>query len=201
MVFLLNKDGVFKCRKSSIKGAGNGVFCAKKVKSGTILPYFGITIRDNDENDEERFNSDTYRTYVISADYTTKYGNQRTARGLSVDGNPRLPEIKRLETFKKLACQTNEASAGSVPNCLLASNPNISRADIKRSLLKKVPIPVSFIVVIKDLPKGTELLTCYGDEYGERDGYIPCKLSREAYRPMVDCAYKHIDNLTKSSQS
>lgn len=194
MVFLLNKDGVFECRKSSIKGAGNGVFCAKKVKSGTILPYFGITIRDNDENDQDR-------TYVISADYMTKFGNQRTARSLSVDGNPRLPEINRLETFKKLACQTNEASAGSVPNCLLMSNPRISRADIKRSLLKKVPIPVSYIVVIKDLPRGTELLTSYGDEYGERDGYIPCKLSRKAYRPMVDRAYKHIDNLTKSNQS
>lgn len=194
MVFLLNKGGVFQLRPSSIRGAGNGVFCARKVKAGTILPYYGITIIDDVDVDDDTLNSDDYRTYVVSADYVTKFGNHRTAKDLSVDGDPRLPQIQKLEAYKKLACQINEAGKGSLPNCLLVSNPNISRSDIKRSLAKQVPIPVTYIVVIEDLAKGTELLTFYGDKYSGRS-YRPCKMNRQTYGEMVDRAYKHVDAL------
>jgi hypothetical protein len=195
MTFLVSDDGMFECRKSEQgENAGNGVFCVNDVKAGTILPYYGITIKDEDDTKEAKLDKANYRTYVIAADYTTKFGNQRTARGLSVDGDPRLPQMKTLETFKTLACRTNEAKKGCLPNCLLACNPNISRADIKRSLLKKIPIPVSYIVVIENLPRGTELLTCYGDEYGERE-YDPCKLNRRQSRQLVDKAYRYLDAL------
>lgn len=190
MVFVLDKNGIFECRKSALSGAGNGVFCCKNVRVGTILPYYGITIDDDDYQDDSR------RTYVIAADYTTAYGNKRTAKGLSVDGDPRLPQIRRLEEFKKLACQINEASNLSLPNCILVSNPGISKADIKRSLVKKVPIPITYIVIIKDLEKGTELLTCYGEDYGERS-YSPCKISRRTHRELVDRAYKCVDSLSR----
>ena len=194
MVFVLDKDGVFECRKSDLNGAGNGVFCSTKVKSGTILPYYGIAISDDNDDDETE---DSGRTYVISADYTTKYGIQRTVEGLSVDGDPRLPQIHWLEEFKKLACQTNEASDSSLPNCMLVSNPGISRVDIKRSLAKKAPIPITYLVVTEDLQKGTELLTCYGDAYGERQGYAPCKMSRRTHRELIDRAYRFVDALSR----
>ena len=148
MVFLLNKDGVFECRKSEQgDNAGKGIFCVKEVKAGTILPYYGITISDEVDIDDDTLNMENYRTYVVSADYTTAHGNQRTAKGLSMDGDPRLPQINKLEAYKKLACQINEAGEGFLPNCLLVSNPNISRADIKGSLAKQVPIPVTYVVV------------------------------------------------------
>lgn len=190
MAFVLDEDGIFECRKSALSGAGNGVFCSTKVKAGTILPYYGIAI--SDDNDETE---DGDRTYVISADYTTIYGNQRTVTGLSVDGDPRLPPIHRLEEFKKLACQTNEASDSSLPNCMLVSDPGISRVDIKRSIVKKAPIPITYIVVTEDLQKDTELLTCYGDAYGERQGYTPCKMSRRKHRELIDRAYTFVDAL------
>lgn len=191
MVYLLDKNGVFECRKSEVQdeGAGNGVFCVGAVKAGTILPYYGITIQDNDSNDEDEKD---YRTYVVSADYTTRFGNQRSLKGYSMDGDPNLPAIQKLEEFKRLACRTNEASEGLSPNCLLVSNPAVSRADIKQSLADQSPIPVTFIVTIEDLCEGTELLTCYGDEYGER-GYTPCKMKRKRFREMIDRAYKHVD--------
>lgn len=188
MVYVLDKEGVFECRKSQIEGegAGNGVFCVTNVRAGTILPYYGTTIKDDDENEEGD------RTYVVSADYTTRFGNQRTVKGYSMDGDPTLPEIQKLDEYKKLACRTNEASDGFAPNCLLVGNPAISRADIKRSFVDRSPIPVTFIVTIEDLSKGTELLTCYGDEYGERE-YAPCKMRRKRFREMIDIAYKHVD--------
>lgn len=192
MVFIVDEDGIFECRKSELKGAGNGVFCSTKVKAGTILPYYGIAISDDVDDGIE----DGDRTYVISADYTTKYGNLRTVKCLSVDGDPRLPPIRRLEEFKKLACQINEACESSLPNCMLVSNPGISRVDIKRSLLRKAPIPITYIVVTEDLQKDTELLTCYGDAYGERQGYIPCKMSRRKHRELVDRAYTFVDALS-----
>lgn len=195
--FLVNKDGVFECRKSEQgENAGKGVFCVEDVKAGTILPYYGVTIKDEDDTEKDN------RTYVIAADYTTKYGNQRTAEGLSVNGDASLPQMKKLETVKTLACRSNEAKEGCLPNCLLARNPNIAtrnpniaRADIKRSPLKKIPIPVSYIVVIEDLPRGTKLLTCYGDDFGERSGDYPCKLNRRQNRQLVDKVYKHVDAL------
>ena len=188
MVFVVDEDGMFECRKSALSGAGNGVFCATTVNAGTLLPYYGITINDDDYEDDSK------RTYVIAADYTTAYGNQRTAKGLCVDGDPRLPQIRRLEEFQKLACQTNEASDDALPNCLLINNPGISRVDIKRSLVKKVPIPTTYVVVIEDLAEGTELLTCYGEDYGERS-YNPCKMSRRKHRELIDRAYTFVDAL------
>ena len=197
MVFLLNKDGIFECRKSEQgNNAGKGIFCVKAVKAGTILPYYGIAISDEDDVHDDTLNMENYRTYVVSADYTTAHGNQRTAKGLSMDGDPRLPQINKLEAYKKLACQINEAGEGFLPNCLLVSNPNISRADIKGSLAKQVPIPVTYIVVIEDLPRGSELLTCYGSDYGERP-YKPCKMNRRTYREMIDRAHDHVDALPK----
>ncbi|CAM9790644.1 unnamed protein product, partial [Ectocarpus sp. 13 AM-2016] len=192
-------DGIFECRKSEQgENAGSGVFCAKDVKAGTILPYYGITISDEVDVDDDTSGRDNYRTYVISTDYSTKYGTRRTAKGLSVNGDPRLPRIQKLEKYKKLACQINEASEGCLPNCLLTTNPHISRADINHSLLKKVPIPIAYIVVVEDLPRGTELLTWYGNDYGER-AYSPCKMNRRTYRQLADRAYPHVDVLPKQT--
>lgn len=193
MVYVLDKDGVFECRKSRVQGAGMGVFCVGNVKAGTILPYYGITIKDDDDDDGNvRCSREDYRTYVVSADYTNRSGNQRTVGGYSVDGDPSLPATQQLDSFKKLACRTNEASDGFAPNCLLVSNPAISRADIRRSFVEHSPMPVTFIVTVEDLKKGTELLTCYGDEYGDR-GYTPSKMKRNRFREMIDKAYKHVD--------
>lgn len=196
---IVDKDGVFECRKSKQgENAGSGVFCAKDVKAGTILPYYGITISDDVEVDDQTPSRDNYRTYVISADYCTKYGTRRTAKGLSVDGDPRLPRIQKLEKYKKLACQINEANEGCLPNSLLTTNPRISRADINRSLLKKVPIPIAYIVVIEDLPRGTELLTFYGNDFGDR-AYSSCKMNRRTHRQLADSAYAHVDALPKQT--
>ncbi|AAK14454.1 unnamed protein product [Ectocarpus sp. 4 AP-2014] len=196
---IVDKDGIFECRKSKQgENAGSGVFCAHDVKAGTILPYYGITISDDVEVHDDIVSSDNYRTYVISADYCTKYGTRRTAKGLSVDGDPRLPRIQKLEKYKKLACQINEASEGCLPNCLLTTNPRISRADINRSLLKKVPIPIAYIVVLESLPNGTELLTFYGKEFGDR-AYSSCKMNRRTHRQLADRAYAHVDALPKQT--
>ncbi|CAM9090030.1 unnamed protein product [Ectocarpus sp. 12 AP-2014] len=193
MVYVLDKDGVFECRKSRVQGAGMGVFCVDSVAAGTILPYYGVTIKDDDDDDRNaRCSQEGYRTYVVSADYTNRSGNQRTVEGYSVDGDPSLPVIEELDGFKKLACRINEASDGFAPNCLLVSNPAISRAEIKRSLVEHSAIPATFIVTIEDLKRGTELFTCYGDEYGER-GYRPSKMKRSRLRQMIDKAYEHVD--------
>ena len=187
---LVDRDGMFKCRKSKqAENAGTGVFCVNDVRAGTILPYYGITISDDDT-----VSTDNDRTYLIAADYFTKYGRPGTAKGLSVDGDPRLPRIQKLEKNKKLACQINEANAGCLPNCLLTTNPHISRSDIKRSLLKKVPFPIAYIVVIQDLPRGTELLTFYGEEFGHRE-YSSCKMNRRTHDQMADIAYAYVDAL------
>ncbi|CAM9577739.1 unnamed protein product [Ectocarpus sp. 6 AP-2014] len=80
---------------------------------------------------------------------------------------------------------------------MLVRNPEISRLDMKHSLVKKVPIPIAYVVVTGNLQKGTELLTCYGDAYGERQGYTPCKMSRRDERELVDRAYEFVDALSR----
>lgn len=197
MPFVVKRNGIFECRKSSINEAGNGVFCSKNVKAGTILPYYGVAMKDPEADDD---GANSKRTYMMAADYTTAYGRQRTLPNVSVDGDPRLSQIHALEEFKKMACQINEASDSTLPNCLLVSNPRISRVDIKRSLVKQVPIPISYVVVVKTLPKGTELLTLYGDNYGDRD-YAPCKISRQTYRKLADRAHKFVDALPRHSST
>ena len=194
MVFELDRDGVFECRKSNEEGGGTGVFCVGEVEAGTILPYYGVAIRDGDEKGECVDDCANYRTYVVAADYTTRRGNQRSLKGYSVDGDPTLPEIRNLEEYKKIACRINEATDRSPPNCLLVGNPRISRDDIKRSFFKRKPIPVTLVVTLEDLRKGTELLTCYGDEYGARE-YTPCNMTRSLSRKLVDRAYQHLDAL------
>ena len=196
MVYELDRDGVFECRKSNEDDAGIGVFCVEKIKAGTILPYYAVAIKDGDEGDDDGgvYDCAKHRTYVIAADYSTSRGNQRSLRGYSMDGDPTLAEIRNLDEYKKLACRINEATDRSPPNCLLVSNPRISRDDIKRSYFKRKPVPVTLVVTIKDLEKGTELLTCYGDEYGARE-YTPCNLKSSSSRKLVRRAYRHLDEL------
>lgn len=50
--------------------------CVRKVSAGTILPNYDITIKDDDDSeDDDKTNPDNYRTYVIAADYPTAFVN------------------------------------------------------------------------------------------------------------------------------
>jgi hypothetical protein len=202
--YLLDKEGIFECKQSGQGvGAGNGIFCVDDIKSGTMLPYYAYAFSEDDdknpynepeENGKRKINNVTRdRTYVMCADYFTKNMNERTMKDVSLDGNPYLKEISCLEPYKTFACQINEASKGYKPNCLFTGNPSIRRKDIKNSLNDRKAIPIIYVVIPHDLKKGTELLTTYGNQYGDRE-YTPCKMKRNEVREMVDKCYEYVEH-------
>ena len=206
MAYILDKEGMFECKPSN-QGvdSGNGIFCKEDTKAGTILPYYAIAFKEEDEDESyaepdevnekrKRISVPRNRTYVMSAEYTTKSGNERTMRDMSTDGNPSLDEIKCLETYKQLACQINEASKGFQPNCLFTGNNKIGRKQIKDSFKDGKAIPIIYVVLPYDLKKGDELLTTYGSHYSERS-YVPCKMKRKVVREMVDICYDFVEKL------
>lgn len=204
MAYVLDKDGMFECKPSNQgANAGNGIFCKEDIKAGTILPYYAVAFKEDDEYYDEpngknekrkRMSVTRNRTYVMSAEYTTKSGNERSMKNMSTDGNPSLDEIKCLETHKQLACQINEASKGFQPNCLFTGNNNIGRKEIKDSFNCGIAIPIIYVVIPYDLKKGDELLTMYGSHYTDRS-YVPCKIKRKVIREMVDICYDFVEKL------
>ena len=190
MSFVIDNEDFFRVEESKQgPNSGNGVFCNKDVKAGTILPYFAVAFKDKDDEDMDR-------TYVMSADYMSKKGNHRTLDGYSLDGNPTIDLLKDIENYKKTAAQINEASFGNLPNCLFVSNPSITRQDIKDSFKNKTAIPIVYVVVTENVLKDSELLTCYGKEYGERT-YKPCKMKKRKYQETIDMAYEYVEDLSK----
>jgi hypothetical protein len=194
MAYLLDRDGVFEVRKS-LQGqdSGNGVFAVEDVKAGTILPYYAVAFK------ESRAPGDMDRAYVISGDYNNPRGNPRTSGAYSVDGNPFVEPVASLEEYKKLGCQINEASRGSTVNALFTINPFLTKQSFKESLVNQEPIAATLVVVIEDVPAGTELLTMYGDLYSDR-GYKVCRLKRKEHDRLVDVAYSFTDKLYDKSR-
>ena len=117
-----------------------------------------------------------------------------------MDGNPTIEKMKDIEPFKKMAAQINEASFGNVPNCLFVSNPSITRHEIKDSLTNNIAIPITYVVIMDKISKDTEMITCYGKDYGDRD-YKPCKMKKRKYQETVDMAYEYVENLPDLSTS
>jgi len=192
MVFVIENGDLFRVEDSTQgSGSGSGVFCSEDVEPGTILPYYAVAFKEKGSDDIDR-------TYVMSADYLSAKGNHRTLTGYSMDGNPEIEKMKDVEPYKKMAAQINEASFGNVPNCLFVSNPSITRQEIKDSLINSTAIPITYVVVMDKIQKNTEMVTCYGKDYGDRD-YKPCKMKKRKFQETVDMAYEYVESLPFSS--
>lgn len=194
MVYLLDRDDLFEVRASGQgSDSGNGVFCKEDVKAGTILEYTGVVFK------ESKAPKDMDRCYIIASDYYNSNGKARTSETYSIDGNPHKEPVLSIEGRKKIGCQINEAPRGSDPNCMFTINPFLTKNSFKDAFVSKEPMTATWIVIVEDLPSGTELLTMYGDEYGDRE-YKPCKMKRKYHDLMVDKAYEFTDTLFEQSQ-
>lgn len=195
MVYLLDRDGLFEV-KASGQGpdAGNGVFCVEDVKAGTIIEYTGAVFK------ESRALDDMDRVYTVACDYYNSKGKPRTSEIYSIDGNPYKEPVASLEEYKKIGCQINEASRGGIPNCMFTVNPFLNKNSFKEAFTNQAVVTATLIVIVDDLSAGTELLTMYGDYYGDR-GYKPCKMKRKYQDIMIDKAYSFTDSLWEQSQS
>lgn len=187
MVFILDRDGLFEV-KASDQGpdSGNGVFCIDDVKAGTILEYTGVVFK------ESKAPKDMDRVYTVACEYYNSKGKARTSEIYSIDGNPHKEPIASLEEHKKIGCQINEASRGVNPNCMFTTNPLLTKTSFKDAFANQAVVTATLIVIVEDLSAGTELLTMYGDDYGERE-YKPCKMKRKHHELMVDKAYDLVD--------
>ena len=194
MAYLLDRDDLFEVRASGQgPDSGNGVFCKEDVKAGTIIEYTGIVFK------ESKAPKDMDRVFTIACDYYNPKGKARTSETYSIDGHPHKEPVVSLEERKKIGCQINEASKGSDPNCMFTINPFLKKNSFKDAFVSKEPITATWIVIVEDLPSGTELLTMYGDDYGDRE-YKPCKMKRKCHDLMVDKAYGFSDTLLEQSQ-
>lgn len=194
MVFLLDRDGLFVV-KASDQGpdSGNGVFCVEDVKAGTILEYTGVVFK------ELKAPKDMDRVYTVACDYYNSKGKARTSEIYSIDGNPHNEPIASLKEHKKIGCQINEASRGGNPNCMFTTNPFLTKTSFKDAFTNQTVVTATLIVIVEDLSAGTELLTMYGDDYGDRE-YKPCKMKRKHQDIMIDKAYSFTDDLLEQSR-
>ncbi|CAM9889968.1 unnamed protein product, partial [Ectocarpus sp. 6 AP-2014] len=187
MAFILDRDDLFEVRASGQgQGSGNGVFCIKDVKAGTILEYSGMVFKESNAP------KDMERTFVVACDYYNSKGKARTSNIYSIDGHPHKEPVVSLEQYKKVGCQINEASRGNNPNCMFTINPLLTKSSFKDAFTNQTIVTATCIVIVEDLPAGTELLTMYGDDYSDRK-YKPCKMKRKYHDKMVDKAYSFTD--------
>lgn len=194
MAYLLDRDDMFEVRASGQgPDSGKGVFCKEDVKAGTIIEYTGIVFK------ESKAPKDMERTFIIAADYYTSKGKARTSATYSIDGHPHKEPVVSQEERKKIGCQINEASRGGSPNCMFTINPFLTRESFVDAFNNRTIVTATWVVIVEDLPSGTELLTLYGSGYGDRK-YKHCKLKRKCHDLMVDKAYGFTDILFEQGQ-
>ena len=80
MIHIL-QDGEFSIKKSTLKGAGMGLF-SKTIRAGTIIPYNTIIKKYNEIPEEED------DTYYMGVSYIDDNGVTKSIRGYIADGNP-----------------------------------------------------------------------------------------------------------------
>ncbi|AAR26971.1 FirrV-1-J1 [Feldmannia irregularis virus a] len=186
-LYMIEREDV-SIRESRIPGAGVGVVTKRALEAGTVLPYY-VVIRKMSAIDE-----DVDDTYFMSVTYTnSKDGREKCLTNMVGDGNPQLKVLKKQPRNYRTAPYVNEASGNTPPNCILVTNPALSKKDISKAYRRETPVLSSLLVVPHPIPAGTELLTLYGDSYS-RD-YAPWSGSKKERALLVDLAHDIIDNV------
>lgn len=186
MIRLL-EDGDCSIKKSSVEGAGKGLFSKKKLKGGTIIPYNTLIKKYNEVPEDED------DTYYMGVSYVCEKGEPRTIRGYVADGNPNQPFFKRKRNHLVSAAYVNEASSHP-PNCVFVSNPIHTKENLKRLTKSKPELFAScFLVIPWDIEEGQELFTMYGSSYSSRK-YKQWR-DRKGYKNhLIDSSHAIIDN-------
>lgn len=157
------KEEDFVIKKSSVPGAGKGVFCKRDIPAGTCLPYTCMIFKSSELPD------DVIDTYHMSVSFFTEEGEQKTYRNFVTDGNPKLACFKPYNKHKleTTAAYVNECSTYS-PNCVFVTDPSVTKDMVKKMYKNKEVGSLVYLVIPEDLTKGTELFTLYGSGYNSR---------------------------------
>ena len=158
---LVEADDV-EIRTSDQKGAGRGVFAKRTLEEGVILPYFALI--KNLEEAEENEDDDTY---FMAVTYVNQYGKPRNIKALIADGNPNIKSIKKIKPHLISTTLVNESS-NCPPNCVFVNNSILSKEEIVKAYKESKLVPITLLIVAKQIEKGEELYTLYGGDY-ERD--------------------------------
>lgn len=172
--------GDISIRKSSIDGAGQGLFCKRDLAAGTTFPYYGVvkkssTVADGDDD------------YCMNISYTNERGKSRSLPAMLADGNPSQEVIASLPKRFRAAQMVNEPT-NSQPNSILVPNPTISKRDIVAAYEHKKPVNVALLVIPCDLEKDEEIFTMYGSDYCAR-GYDLYDVDTEENDDNIDKAH------------
>lgn len=182
-VRIVDKDDI-ALRTSSIEGAGKGVFCKRGIPARTILPFYALIKKLSHVKDG------TDHSYFMSVSYMNSNNEARCIQTLIADGNPTLSCTKKLPRSLRAASYVNE-STKAAPNCVFVKNPCISKQDVINSHREKKPIPVTLLVVPRDLQEGEELLTMYGPDYKRTYNVW---IDKKGYKDkIVDLAHEIVD--------
>lgn len=117
-------------KSSTIAGAGKGLFAARDLPKGFLIPYEGILMSKKEV--DRKYPGDVTAQYVVCASKKTCYDASSTQAG-----------------YGRWA---NHASKG--PNAQW-----FKKRDTSSGILK------IYIKLKRDVPKGTEILVDYGDDY------------------------------------
>lgn len=180
------QDGEFSIKKSTVKGAGLGLFSKTKIRAGTIIPYNTLIKKYADVSEEED------DTYYMGVSYLDEKGESKTLRGYIADGNPSQKCFKRKRSSLVAASYVNEASS-SPPNCVFVSNPLHTKESLKKLTKGKPEIFAScFLIVPWEIKEGQELFTMYGPSYSVRN-YKQWRDRNGYKRDLIDESHSIID--------
>lgn len=171
-------------KKSSIPGAGKGVFCKRDVCAGTTIPYFGIAKKTGNVTEGED-------GYCMSVTYVNERGKVRALPGTVVDGDPEQEELAELPKRFRAASMVNEA-AHSNPNAIFVPNCSLCKEDIVTAYNEKQPINIALLVVPRGLKEGEEVLTMYGSDYDR--GYEVYDVDTEENNDDINEAHRIIES-------
>lgn len=147
---------MFSIRKSSKGDAGLGVFAKTDIPMGTTLTYFGIVRSDEDEVANEQYN--------MICEVVGEDGEMEELEGLVIDGDPvHLPEPLQI------ASRINEASTEAEHNVIFRPLTDATEDHFIEMHAAQKPVAACLCVLTRNVAKGEELLTSYGNEYGERE--------------------------------
>lgn len=143
----MGADSMWRVGKSTIAGAGLGVFCAEDVPKGTFLPYFGRQVH------KDRFSPTQWNEMEP---YIADHSNGHTF----IYAPPTLPAC--IATFVNEAPPRRTTNADLIE---LQHHNNKAVRRLERNHEHGLTCAGIGFVTTRKLTKGEELLSDYGDAY------------------------------------
>lgn len=166
MLSHLSFEDMMMTAPSGYDHAGTGVFARRSLVPGILMPYTGIA----------KYVDSTISDHMVGSTYYRDGDcrQRRCLKGVGLDGNPRdeaMLAVNPSYTFAAFVNEHLESDSTNKVNCILVVNPFVTADDMRTSLHQQLPIVGAFMLIIRPVTPGQELLTHYGSFFSSAGSY------------------------------